>query len=60
MAEKWIKKAIKNPGAFTAQAMRKGMTSREFAVEVLKKGSKSSERTKRRARLAQTLMSMKH
>ena len=57
--KKWIQKAIKKPGAFTAQAKRKKMTVAQFANEVLKKGSKYSEKTKKRARLAKTLRKLK-
>ena len=53
--KKWIQKAIKKPGAFTAQAKRKKMSVSQFADEVLKKDSKYSETTKKRARLAKTL-----
>lgn len=52
---KWIKKAIKKPGAFRAQAKRAGKSTAAFARSVLKKGSRASATTKRRARLAQTL-----
>ena len=57
MAKKrrWIQKAIKRPGAFTAKAKRAGMSVAEYARKVLKKGSKASTRTKRQAALAKTL-----
>ena len=51
----WIQKAIKKPGAFTAQAKGAGMSVAEYANKVLKKGSKASTTTKRRAVLAKTL-----
>jgi hypothetical protein len=51
---KWMQTAVKKPGAFTAQAKRAGMTVGGFAKKVLSKGSKASQTTKRRARLAQT------
>lgn len=52
---KWIQKTIRHPGAFRAQAKRAGKSTAAFARSVLKKGSKASATTKRRARLAQTL-----
>lgn len=59
MAKKWIKGAIKRPGAFSAKAKRAGMTTSQYAKHVLKKGSRASERTKKQARLAQTLSKMR-
>ncbi len=53
--EGWIDDAIKRPGAFKAKAKKAGKTTSQYAKQVLKKGSKSTERTKRQARLAQTL-----
>lgn len=53
--KKWIQKAIKKPGAFSAQAKKEKMSVSKFADKVLKKGSKYSETTKKRARLAKTL-----
>ena len=55
MPHKFIKKAIKRPGAFTAKAKRAGMSVASFAKKVLKKGSRASTRTKKQASLAQTL-----
>lgn len=54
----WIEKAIKRPGAFKKKAEAAGETTRQYAAQVLKKGSKASTRTKRQAALAKTLMSM--
>jgi len=60
MAKKrWIKSAIKHPGAFTAQAKKAGKSVPAFAASVLKKGSKASTTTKRRAALARTLGKMR-
>lgn len=56
---KWIKGAIKRPGAFSAKAKRAGMTTAAYARKVLKKGSRASTRTKRQAALAQTLGKMR-
>jgi hypothetical protein len=56
----WIKKAIKKPGAFTAQAKKAGMSTSAFREKVLssKKGTYSST-TMKRANLAKTLSKMK-
>lgn len=59
MAKKWIKGAIKRPGAFKAKAKRAGKSTSAYARQVLKKGSKASARTKRQARLAITLGKMR-
>ena len=55
--KKFIKKAIKKPGAFTAQAKRANMTVPQYIKFVLdpKNAKKTNETTKRRARLAKTL-----
>jgi hypothetical protein len=58
MGGHWIKAAIKHPGAFTAQAKSAGMGVQAYAKKVLKKGSKASTRTKRRASLAKTVGKM--
>ena len=55
----WIQKAIKNPGSFTKQAKRAGMSTHAYAKHVLKPGSRASATTKRRANLAKTLGSMR-
>jgi hypothetical protein len=57
--KKWIKKAIKKPGAFKAKAKKAGMSTKEYAAKVLKKGSKASPKTKRQASLAKTLSKMR-
>jgi len=50
---KWMAEAFgKHPGAFTRQAKKAGMSVQAMAKKVLKKGSKASTRTKRRAALA--------
>lgn len=51
MAEKFIQKAIKHPGAFTAQAKAAGKSVGEYAQEEKHAGGT----TGRRARLAITL-----
>ena len=57
--KKWIKGAIKRPGAFKAKAKSAGMSTSAFATKVLKKGSRYSTRTKRQASLARTLGKMR-
>lgn len=53
--EKFIQKAIKRPGAFTAKAKKAKMGVQGYAAKVLKPGSKATTRTKRQAVLARTL-----
>ena len=57
--KKWIKKAIKKPGAFKAKAKKAGMSTKEYAANVLEEGSKASPKTKRQANLARTLSKMR-
>ena len=57
--KKWIKGAIKRPGAFTAKAKKAGKSVSAYASSVLKKGSRASTRTKRQAALAKTLSKMR-
>jgi hypothetical protein len=57
--KKWIKGAIKRPGAFKAKAKRRGMSTQAYARSVRKKGSRASTRTKRQAALALTLSKMR-
>jgi hypothetical protein len=57
--KKWIQGAIKNPGAFSAKAKKAGKSTSEYAHQVLKPGSKASDKTKRQARLALTLSKMR-
>ncbi len=59
MKKKWIKGAIKHPGAFTKKADEAGMSTEAYANAVLKKGSKASSTTKRQASLAKTLGKMR-
>ena len=55
----WIKGAVKRPGAFAKKAKRAKKSVAAYADQVLKKGSRASTRTKRQARLAQTLRKMR-
>lgn len=52
---KWIQKAIRHPGAFTAKAKAAGKSVGAFAAQVTKPGSTASTQTKRQANLAKTL-----
>lgn len=52
--KKWIKSAIKHPGAFKAEAEKAGKSTKEFAEE----HKHDSGKTGARARLAETLMGM--
>lgn len=53
-SRKWIKGAIKRPGAFKAKAEAAGKTTREFAAEK----ADAPGRLGQQARLAETLMGM--
>jgi len=57
--KKWIQKAIKRPGAFTAKAKKRGMTTKEFSAKVLKNPKRYDTRTVKQAQLAKTLRKMK-
>lgn len=56
---KWIQKAIKKPGSFTAQAKRAGMSVPSFREKVLANKDKYSSTTVKRANLAKTLSKMR-
>ena len=56
VAKKWIKGAIKHPGAFKEAAEKAGKTTREFADEKEDAPGKLGKE----ARLAKTLMGMHH
>jgi hypothetical protein len=56
---KWIQKAIKHPGAFTAQAKKAGMSVSGFRDKVLANKSAYSSTTVKRANLAKTLSKMR-
>jgi len=57
--KKWIKDAIKRPGAFGKKAKEAGLSIVDYAKKVTKKGSKASTRTKKQAYLSQTLRKMR-
>ena len=54
--KKWIKKAIKNPGAFTAKAKRKGITTAQLQANVEREPDKYDEKTQKQAKLRETLV----
>jgi hypothetical protein len=60
MPAKWIRDAIKHPGAFTAKAKAAGESVQAYAAQVTKPGAKASTTTKRQANLAKTLKKMGH
>jgi hypothetical protein len=53
--KKWIQKAIKRPGAFTAKAKKAGKSVAGMAAAVTKNPEKYSSTTVRQANLAKTL-----
>lgn len=53
--KKWIQKAIKRPGAFTAKAKKAGKTPAGFATAVTKNPDKYSKLTVQQANFAKTL-----
>lgn len=53
--KKWIQKAIKRPGAFTAKAKKAGKSTSAFATAVTKSPAKYSKLTVQQANLAKTL-----
>ena len=57
MAEHWIQKAIKHPGALTRKAKAAGMTVKEFEHHPPKG---ISAETRRQINLAKTLKSFHH
>ena len=56
---KFIKAAIKKPGAFTAQAKRAGLTVPKMTAKVLANKKNYSSTTVKRANLAKTLSSLR-
>lgn len=55
----WIQGAIKKPGSFSAQADKAGMSTAEFASEVIANPGDYSAKTRKRAQLAKTLAGMR-
>lgn len=58
--KKFIKGAIKHPGAFTAAARRRGMTPAELQQKVLANTDKFSARLVKEANLRKTLVKLGH
>lgn len=56
--KKWIQGAIDRPGAFTAKAKKKGITTAQLQANVLSNPDKYDERTVKQARLRQTLVGL--
>ena len=59
MADKWIKDAIKRPGAFTKKAEERCMTATQFASKVTANPDEYDTRTVRQANLAKTLSKLR-
>ena len=57
--EKFIQKAIKRPGAFTAKAKKHDMTAQEYAAKVTANPDDYDERTVKQANLAKTLSKLR-
>ena len=58
MAKKWIRKAVKRPGAFTRKAESRGLTVARFAARVRANPARYDATTRRQANLARTLRRM--
>ncbi len=56
----WIKDAIKRPGAFSAKAKKRGMSTSAFASKVTKNPSKYSKLTVQQANFAKTLSKIRN
>jgi len=57
--KEFIEDAIKRPGAFTAKAEKKGITTAQLQENVLSEPDKYDERTVKQARLRKTLVGLK-
>lgn len=57
--KKWIDKAIKNPGSFTAKAKKRGITSAQLQANVESNPDKYDETTRKQAKLRETLVKLK-
>ena len=56
--KKWIQGAIDRPGAFTAKAKKKGITTAQLQENVLSNPDEYDDRTVKQARLRQTLVGL--
>ena len=54
--KEWIGSAINSPGAFTAKAKKKGITSAQLQENVLSNPDKYDEKTVKQANLRKTLV----
>ena len=54
----WIQKAINRPGAFTAKAKKRGITSAQLQENVLSNPEKYDEKTVKQANLRKTLVGL--
>jgi len=59
MAKQWIQGAIRHPGAFTAKAKKRGMSTQEFGAMVRANPDRYDDTTVRQANLAKTLRKMR-
>ena len=55
----WIDKAVEKPGAFRKKADKKGVSTSEFASQVMKNPDEYDEKTVKQARLAATLLKLR-
>ena len=56
--KKWIQKAIDRPGAFTAKAKKRGITSAQLQENVLSNPEKYDRKTVKQANLRKTLVGL--
>ena len=56
--KKWIQKAINRPGAFTAKAKKRGITSAQLQSNVLANPEKYDDKTVKQANLRKTLVKL--
>lgn len=54
MSKNWMATAVKRPGAFTAKAKRRGLSTAAFAKQVLANKERYDGRTVKQASLART------
>jgi hypothetical protein len=56
----WIDDAVKRPGAFSAKAKERDLTTTQFAAKVTKNPDEYDTRTVRQANLAKTLTKLRN
>ena len=54
--KKWIQKAVKNPGSFTAKAKKRGISSAQLQRNVEENPNKYDEKTRKQSNLRDTLV----